>query len=322
MALKYGLLPESSVGQAREALRDKIVTNGYRLSTGFVGTSLLNQTLSEQGMDDLAYDLLLQRENPSWLYSVDQGATTIWERWDSYTKDGGFNKHEWNMNSFNHYSYGVVSEWMFRRVAGIEADESQPGFKHFFLMPTPDNRTAFPAGQERITSVQATHRSPYGVIRSAWQRGEDGRITYRATVPANSTATLYLPLLEDNDEITESGKPLEEAEGVTLKGVENGKAVIELQSGAYEFNTEQGVPDRVEARQTARLHVHPNPFHDVLHLSGTENILHASVTATNGQLMHSQNNGEDINTSAWTPGIYIVSITTDQQNYSAKVMKK
>ncbi len=322
MALKYGLLPESSVGQAREALRDKIVTNGYRLSTGFVGTSLLNQTLSEQGMDDLAYDLLLQRENPSWLYSVDQGATTIWERWDSYTKDGGFNKHEWNMNSFNHYSYGVVSEWMFRRVAGIEADESQPGFKHFFLMPTPDNRTAFPAGQERITSVQATHRSPYGVIRSAWQRGEDGRITYRATVPANSTATLYLPLLEDNDEITESGKPLEEAEGVTLKGVENGKAVIELQSGAYEFNTEQGVPDRVEARQTARLHVHPNPFHDVLHLSGTENILHASVTATNGQLMHSQNNGEDINTSAWTPGIYIVSVTTDQQNYSAKVMKK
>ena len=95
-------------------------------------------------MDDLAYDLLLQRENPSWLYSVDQGATTIWERWDSYTKEGGFNKHPWIMNSFNHYSYGVVSEWMFRYVGGIEADETQPGFKHIILQPTPDFRTAFP----------------------------------------------------------------------------------------------------------------------------------------------------------------------------------
>lgn len=90
-------------------------------------------------MDDLAYDLLLQRENPSWLYSVDQGATTIWERWDSYTKEGGFNKHPWIMNSFNHYSYGVVSEWMFRYVGGIEADETQPGFKHIILQPTPDS---------------------------------------------------------------------------------------------------------------------------------------------------------------------------------------
>lgn len=245
MALKFGLLPETSVERAREILREKIENNGYKLSTGFIGTSLLNQTLSEQGMDDLAYDLLLQRENPSWLYSVDQGATTIWERWDSYTKDGGFNKHEWNMNSFNHYSYGVVSEWMFRRVAGIEADEAQPGFKHFFLMPTPDDRTYFPAGQERITSVKATHESGYGLIGSEWQRGDDGRISYQATVPANTTATLYLPLLSENDEITEGGKALEEAEGVTFKGIEDGKAVIELESGSYEFSMEAGTGEHV-----------------------------------------------------------------------------
>ena len=93
MALKFGLLPETAIGKAREVLRKKITDNGYKLSTGFLGTSILNQTLSAEGMDDLAYDLLLQRENPSWLYSVDQGATTIWERWDSYTKEGGFNKH-------------------------------------------------------------------------------------------------------------------------------------------------------------------------------------------------------------------------------------
>ncbi len=322
MALKFGLLPESSIEQARNVLREKIVSNGYKLSTGFPGTSILNLTLSEQGMDDLAYDLLLQRENPSWLYSVDQGATTIWERWDSYTIEGGFNKHEWIMNSFNHYAYGVVSEWMFRRVGGIEADETRPGFKHFILQPTPDNRTEFPSGQERITGVKASHRSSYGLIRSEWQRSDNGRITYTAAVPTNSTATLYLPLADENDEITESGLPLEEAEGVTFTGMENGKAVIELQPGIYEFNTREGVPDRVEALQDTHLRVHPNPFHNVLRLSGAENILYASVTASNGQIIHCQDNGADINTSSWPPGVYIVNATTPDRRYSEKVMKK
>lgn len=193
-------------------------------------------------MDDLAYDLLLQRENPSWLYSVDQGATTIWERWDSYTKEGGFNKHPWIMNSFNHYSYGVVSEWMFRYVGGIEADETQPGFKHIILQPTPDFRTAFPTGQKRITQAKASHLSGYGRISSEWQYKEDGRISYTATVPANTTATLYLPLMEKTDNITESGKDLKEAEGVDFKGIVDGKAVIELQSGTYQFDMEREAP--------------------------------------------------------------------------------
>lgn len=297
MALKFGLLPETSVERAREILREKIENNGYKLSTGFIGTSLLNQTLSEQGMDDLAYDLLLQRENPSWLYSVDQGATTIWERWDSYTKDGGFNKHEWNMNSFNHYSYGVVSEWMFRRVAGIEADEAQPGFKHFFLMPTPDDRTYFPAGQERITSVKATHESGYGLIGSEWQRGDDGRISYQATVPANTTATLYLPLLNANDEITEGGKALEEAEGVTFKGIEDGKAVIELESGSYEFTMEAGTGEHVEETAHRSLRIHPNPFHETLNINCDEAIRQVSVTAGNGQTVCIRNHGGSIDTA-------------------------
>lgn len=297
MALKFGLLPETSVERAREILREKIENNGYKLGTGFIGTSLLNQTLSEQGMDDLAYDLLLQRENPSWLYSVDQGATTIWERWDSYTKDGGFNKHEWNMNSFNHYSYGVVSEWMFRRVAGIEADEAQPGFKHFFLMPTPDDRTYFPAGQERITSVKATHESGYGLIGSEWQRGDDGRISYQTTVPANTTATLYLPLLSENDEITEGGKALEEAEGVTFKGIEDGKAVIGLESGSYEFTTEAGTGEHVEETAHRSLRIHPNPFHETLNINCDESIRQVSVTAGNGQTVCIRNHGGSIDTA-------------------------
>lgn len=322
MALKFGLLPETSVERAREILRGKIENNGYKLSTGFIGTSLLCQTLSEQGMDDLAYDLLLQRENPSWLYSVDQGATTVWERWDSYTKEGGFNKHEWNMNSFNHYSYGVVAEWMFRRVAGIESDEAQPGFKHFFLMPTPDDRTYFPAGQERITSAKASHRSGYGLIRSEWERGDDGRIAYVATVPANTTATLYLPLADEDDEITEGGKPLEEAEGLEFKGVRDGKAVIELQSGTYRFNIAEGRPDKVEETIGQTLRIHPNPFHDTLHITCDEMVNNVSVTASNGQVVCNQSGTESINTASWTPGLYIVRVNTAEHDYRTKVIKE
>ncbi len=240
MALRFGLLPARAVPEARKILRDKIAGNGYRLSTGFLGTGILNQTLSEQGMDDLAYDLLLARGNPSWLYSVDQGATTVWERWDSYTREGGFNKHPWIMNSFNHYAYGAVAEWMFRRMAGIEADESRPGFKHVILRPAPDFRTEFPDGQERITRVRALHRSGYGLVRSEWRYKDDGRISYTATVPANSTATLYLPVSRPTDRITESGKRVEKAEGVTFRGIRDGKAVMELQSGTYRFDTEDG----------------------------------------------------------------------------------
>lgn len=246
LALNFGLLPDSSVEKALSALRQKITGNGNKLSTGFVGTGILNQTLSRFGQNDLAYNLLLQRENPSWLYSVDQGATTIWERWDSYTLETGFNKHPWIMNSFNHYAYGVVAEWLFRYVGGIEADEAQPGFKHIILQPTPDDREDFPKGQERITSAKATHRSGYGLISSAWQYKEDGRITYAATVPAGTTATLYLPVQKSTDVITEGGKALEKAEGVAFKGIENGKAVIELQSGTYEFDTEKGREDNNE----------------------------------------------------------------------------
>ena len=193
LALKFGLLPENAVEKGVQRLAALIEGNDYKLNTGFVGTSILCSTLSDVGLSDLAYDLLLQRQNPSWLYSVDQGATTVWERWDSYTKETGFNKHPWNMNSFNHYAYGVVAEWLYRYVGGIETDPAAPGFQHIVLQPTPDRRTFLPAGQERITWATATYRSPYGLIRSHWEQLPDGRYQYEVTVPPNTTATLRLP---------------------------------------------------------------------------------------------------------------------------------
>jgi alpha-L-rhamnosidase len=176
---------------------------------------------------------LLQRGNPSWIYSIDQGATTIWERWNSYTLEKGF--QDVSMNSFNHYSYGAVSEWMYRFVAGIETDEATPGFKHFILQPTPDTRKTLPKGQERITSAEATYHSYYGEIKSAWVMRSDGNLAYTATVPANTTATLYLPLKSEKDVVYEGTKPAKNSKGVKFVKIENGKAVYELQSGSYSF---------------------------------------------------------------------------------------
>lgn len=234
LALKLDLFPtEDTKSKGVAFLTDKIARNGNKLSTGFVGTGILNQTLSQCGATNTAYNLLLQRGNPSWIYSIDQGATTIWERWDSYKKDKGF--HDVGMNSFNHYSYGAVEEWMYRYMAGIEPDESAPGFKHVILQPNPDRRTSLPEGQERITSVDATFQSYYGNIKSAWVIRTDGNLAYTATVPANTTATLYLPVSNSSDVVYEGATVADKAKGVTFVKRENGKAVYELQSGSYAF---------------------------------------------------------------------------------------
>ena len=192
--LEYGTQYENAVRD----LREKIEKNDYCLSTGFVGTAYLCPTLSEYGMTDLAYDLLLQHKNPSWLYSVDNGATTVWERWDSFKAGEGFNKHEWNMNSFNHYAYGVIAEWMFRDMLGMSPDHEDPGFHHIVLAPKPDMRTddQIPAGQKRIDWARGSIPTPYGTLTSSWERGKDGKIKYSFIIPYNTKAT-FTQLHED-----------------------------------------------------------------------------------------------------------------------------
>jgi len=181
-ALHLGLLDEAPAKATRDALLANIHEHGDRLQTGFLGTSILMDTLSRTcGATDVAYSLLLQHAFPSWLYSVDQGATTIWERWNSYTKADGFGPV--GMNSFNHYAYGAVFAWMMGTMAGIREDPAEPGFRSFVLAPEPD---------PRIGRVSARYRSPYGEIESAW-RYEDGRWIWDFAVPANAVATVRLP---------------------------------------------------------------------------------------------------------------------------------
>ncbi len=207
-------------------LKEKIADNGYTLSTGFVGTGILNQTLSKVGLDKTAYSLLLNTRDPSWLYSVRQGATTVWERWNSYTKDKGFGNV--GMNSFNHYAYGAVAEWMYAYMAGIRPDPESPGFNgRVILAPRPDTRTdgELPSGQSRITSVSAR----YGEITSEWAY-ENGRFVWHFTVP-DGTAKVEFPRLYAQKEVEINGARfnIDELGGT----VEDTKLVFELSAGRY-----------------------------------------------------------------------------------------
>ena len=223
LALHFHLVPEDCRPGYIEALKNMIQEKGCLLSTGFIGTYILLPTLSDIGLDNLAYALITQPKYPSWVFCVRQGATTIWERWNSYTLEDGF--YIYYMNSLNHYAYGAVGEWMYRYMAGIEADEKEPGFKHFILQPRPDLRTEeeIQMAGERITQVQATFETAYGVIESAWTM-TDGVFTYRAVVPEGSSATLHLPFVSEETTRIISGAPV---------GVKEG--VYELSAGCYEF---------------------------------------------------------------------------------------
>ena len=177
--LKLGLCGGAAAVEAtKRDLIENIQSHGNRLQTGFLGTAILLPTLTfEAGAPELAYSLLLQDAFPSWLYSVDQGATTIWERWNGYTKEKGYGPV--GMNSFNHYAYGCVLEWLFSAAAGIRPDPVQGGWRRFRLRPYPDRR---------LGSCSASYRSDFGTIKSAWRYAEDGRITWRFSIPKGSTA--------------------------------------------------------------------------------------------------------------------------------------
>jgi alpha-L-rhamnosidase len=196
------------------------------LSVGFLGVNVIAPVLSDVGHTELAYKLLLQDAMPSWLYSVKNGATTVWERWNSYSVEDGFG--DVRMNSFNHYAYGAIAEWMYKYMAGIANDPTQPGFKHILLQPHIDIN-------QQITWVKGQYDSVRGTIRSEWEVN-GGTFSYAVTIPANTTATLYLPA-EHEQPVTEGGRPVQEAEGITFIAHQDGKAIFELEAGSYHFES-------------------------------------------------------------------------------------
>ncbi|MFT3788116.1 MAG: glycoside hydrolase family 78 protein [Tepidisphaeraceae bacterium] len=218
LALHFNLLPVNLREKVANALVANIKARGMHLSTGFVGTPYLNHVLTNAGRHDVAYALLLQKTFPSWLYPITQGATTMWERWDGWTHEKGF--HDAGMNSYNHYAFGAVGEWMYSVVAGIDLDPSMPGYKHIRFNPTPGGG---------LTWARASLESLYGKIECGWKlNGET--LSVEVLVPPNTTATLGLP--------TTDAASITEAQGtVKVQRVDNGRAVVELEAGRYSFKT-------------------------------------------------------------------------------------
>jgi len=216
----FDLLPENLRKNAAGFLVADIKSRRNRLSTGFVGTSYLCHVLSNMGYTDVAYDLLLQENYPSWLYPVKMGATTIWERWDGIKTDSTF--QDPGMNSFNHYAYGAIGDWMYRVCAGIEA--GLPGYKKIIIQPSPT---------EKLMYARASFESSYGQIISGWERTENG-ITVRVRIPVNTEATIMLPG-NDVSKISENGKPISSIKDFQNIRTLNGRVVLEVGSGEYVF---------------------------------------------------------------------------------------
>ncbi len=207
LALHFDLVPDQHRAKIAQALVDDIGNRGWHLSTGFVGTPYLAEVLTDAGRLDVAYKLLLQKTWPSWLYPVTKGATTIWERWDGWTDDKGF--QDAGMNSFNHYAYGAIGEWMYSRVAGIDLDPEAPAYKRILF-------GAHPGGE--FTYAKASLESMYGRIVSDWKI-EGGTFTWNVVVPPNTTARIAFPA--GCSEVAEGGKAFGGGE---------------LASGSYAFN--------------------------------------------------------------------------------------
>ena len=224
MALYMDLLPEELRLKAAEYLVEDIRSRDRHLSTGFHGCRFLNPVLTTMGYNEIAYHLLLNDTFPSWGYSIKHGATTIWERWDGWTEEKGFQNP--GMNSFNHYSFGAVSEWLYRFVAGIDLDTKVPGYKHIVIKPYPC---------ESLDFARAEYKSIHGTIKSGWRWNGDSFIL-DVTIPANTTARIYIPA-EEGTQVTEAGKPADKTEGISFAGYGDGFFQYNVRSGTYNFKS-------------------------------------------------------------------------------------
>lgn len=223
LALNFDMLPENLRAETATRLVDNIKSYGNHLTTGFLGTPYLCHVLSRFGYDDMAYTLLMQETYPSWLYPVKMGATTIWERWDGIKPDGSFQTP--GMNSFNHYAYGAIGDWMYRVVAGIDTKSEAPGYKGITIRPTIGGG---------LTTVSAEYDTYYGKIRSAWKLAGD-RLQLDVEIPANTTATVYIPS-GSVEGITEKGVSLGDLKEVKVRGQEGKYVAVDVGSGVYSFN--------------------------------------------------------------------------------------
>jgi alpha-L-rhamnosidase len=220
LSLMFNLLPDDLRSNAAKFLADDIKSRDNHLSTGFLGTPFLCHVLTQNGYNDVAYDLLLQETYPSWLYPVKMGATTIWERWDGQKTDSTF--QDPGMNSFNHYAYGAIGDWMYRVSAGIET--KTPGYRNLLIQPHVTSK---------LDMSKASFESAYGKIVSGWER-KNGKLLFTIEIPANADATIVLPV-DSASKVMESGLPVSGNKNLSNIHNEGKNLLIDTGSGKYLF---------------------------------------------------------------------------------------
>jgi alpha-L-rhamnosidase len=218
------MLPENLRVQAAERLVANIKEYGNHLTTGFLGTPYLCHVLSRFGHTDVAYQLLLQESYPSWLYPVKMGATTIWERWNGIKPDGSFEVP--SMNSFNHYAYGAIGDWMYRVVAGLDTDLEGVGYKKITINPHIGGN---------LTYVSASLDTYYGKVISSWKLINDN-LEMSISVPANTKATVHIPTTTSSS-IKEMDKLISDVPDIKILKSSNREVIVELGSGDYRFQS-------------------------------------------------------------------------------------
>jgi alpha-L-rhamnosidase len=222
LSLNFDMFPESMRQQAAQRLADNVKSYGNHLTTGFLGTPYLCHVLTRYGFTSMAYKLLLQDTYPSWLYPVKMGATTIWERWDGQKPDSSFQTP--GMNSFNHYAYGAIGDWMYRQMVGLDTYEDGVGYKHIKVKPHIGGDFSF---------ASATLNTYYGKLSSGWKL-EGDKITMEVEIPANTSATIFVPAT-NTAAITESGKSISANNDIKITGTEDGYTILHVGSGKYRF---------------------------------------------------------------------------------------
>ncbi|MFC0771693.1 family 78 glycoside hydrolase catalytic domain [Terrimonas alba] len=233
LALNFDVLPENLRQQAAQRLADNVRNYNNHLTTGFLGTPYLCHVLSRFGYTDIAYKLLLQEDYPSWLYPVKMGATTIWERWDGIKPDGTFQTP--TMNSYNHYAYGAIGDWMYRVMVGLDTHEEGVGYKQIKIKPHIGGG---------FTNASASLKTYYGTLSSGWKVEAD-KITMDVEIPANTTASIYIPAA-DVATTMEAGKSISSLKEISIAGKEEGYVVVKLGSGIYHFEASRPAEARVK----------------------------------------------------------------------------
>jgi alpha-L-rhamnosidase len=251
LALNFDMLPENLRAGAAERLAVNIKNYNCHLTTGFLGTPYLCHVLTRFGYHDVAYTLLMQETYPSWLYPVKMGATTIWERWDGQKPDSSFQSV--GMNSFNHYAYGAIGDWMYRVLAGIDTDNGDDGagYKKIIIRPY-TNGSIIKAGENSsewvmmnglqknkdaaggLKNVSASLITPYGKLSSHWEI-ENGKFLLDVEIPVNTTAVIYLPT-SNEENIKENGVLIKTSPGkIKIKSKGEDYVAVEVGSGKYNF---------------------------------------------------------------------------------------